>query len=403
MLRGIISAKKMRHSTISKAKIHPHTLYAILVIGFIFTLHLTLPAYFNSSYLALFTSPESVSILYSAASAILIVGFLTIHYILERFGGFKTALFFIGVDILGTAGLILMDSFWPIAISFVMMTIAVNMIGFCIDIFLEKNTAKAETGGVRGLFLTVINVAWVIAPMLGGFLVDGNDYKAIFTASLLLLLPLVYLIHKNFDHFKDPKYHHTSIYSTLKNVLVHKDLKLVFVANIILNVFYAWMVIYAPMYLNETIGFSWESIGVMFTIMLLPFVLFDIPAGRMADGGLGEKELMTGSFIVLGVSTMALYFLDIRSFWLWTLGLFITRIGAAIAEVMIETYFFKKVDAKDANTLSAFRVTRPMSYVLVPAITAIGLLFTDYRGMFPILGLVCLFAVFLTMRIRDTA
>ena len=63
------------------------------------------------------------------------------------------------------------------------------------------------------------------------------------------------------------------------------------------------MVIYTPIYLHEHIGLPWSDIGIIFTIMLLPFVLFEFPAGKLADGKWGEKEPPIIGIILIAVST----------------------------------------------------------------------------------------------------
>ena len=59
---------------------------------------------------------------------------------------------------------------------------------------------------------------------------------------------------------------------------------------------YAWMVIYTPLHMLD-LGFTWEEIGQIFTIMLIPFVLVEYPAGWLADKYIGETEMMSADLI----------------------------------------------------------------------------------------------------------
>jgi MFS family permease len=399
----------MRHQSLpniehAETAIRPrrNVLYAMYVIGFVFAIHVALPVYFNSSFLAVFTSESSVGLLYSAGALISIVGFLYIHKLLERWGNFKVVITLIVLEGITFWMLMTGENIKVIAPAFILSYAISGMIGFCIDVFLEKNTRSANTGNIRGHFLTVVNIGWILAPLLGGVLVDGDQYRSVYFASLLLLIPLAYLIVRNLEFFKDPSYRRESLHTTVNRALSDRDLKKLFIVNIIINTFYGWMVIYSPVYLNKIIGLSWEMIGLIFTIMLLPFAIIEIPAGKLADSRLGEKEIMTVGFAITGLSTIALAFIFTPSVWLWALALFMTRVGAALCEIMIETYFFKKTKAEDASMLGAFRVTRPLSYLVAPIITSVGLIFTDHRGLFIIIGALCLFATFFTMTIKDT-
>jgi MFS family permease len=91
----------------------------------------------------------------------------------------------------------------------------------------------------------------------------------------------------------------------------------------VLNFFFAWMVIYLPLLLAKEIGFSWDKIGFIFTIMLLPFLLFELPAGILGDRKLGEKELLVFGFVVMFISTLAIPLLSVPAFWSWALLLFV--------------------------------------------------------------------------------
>jgi len=136
--------------------------------------------------------------------------------------------------------------------------------------------------------------------------------------------------------------------------------------------------------------------------MLLPFVIFQYPAGKLADSGWGEKKIMSLGFLIMGISCCALAFITSSSVLIWAVALFITRIGASIAEVMIEAYFFKKVSPENSDLLTSFRVTRYGAYIIAPAITAIGIYYGINNGnIFIVLGLIIFWALRYTLTITD--
>ena len=382
---------------------HPsHLVYTILLVGFVYTLHLTLPMYVNSSFLSQFTDDDhTVSILYIIAAACTIIGFFSIGALINRFGNYRTILACILIQGLLFYGLITSTSFLPIAFFFIMSSVFVAMIGFSIDIFLEKYSDYSHTGGIRGLYMAINNGAWVLAPLIGAALIVGTKYHNVYIAALGILVILFYLVYKNLNHFKDPHYRHLSLRNTLTKVLENKNLYKLFAANTILNTFYAWMIIYIPIYLHETIGFDWSQIGVILTIMLLPLVIFQFPAGKLADRGWGEKKIMTLGFLILGFSTCTLAFITSQSVLVWAIALFVTWIGASIAQVMMEAYFFKKVPPENEDVFSTFRVTRYIAYICATTITAIGSAYTSQAELFIILGILSLWGIRYALTIED--
>jgi MFS family permease len=161
------------------------------------------------------------------------------------------------------------------------------------------------------------------------------------------------------------------------------------------------MVIYVPLYLIEYIHFDWKEIGALFTIMLLPFVLFEIPAGWISDKKLGEQEMMIGGFLIATGAIVAIPFLH-NAFLSWAVVLFISRVGASLVEVTTESYFFKKIGAKDSDLLSIFRMTRSVSYLVTPAIVVVTFLALSFQYSFLILALITLSGILFASRIRDT-
>lgn len=376
-------------------------LYTISIIGFFATLHTALPSYFNSSFLSTLTETKNVSLLYSLVSLVSIVGLLSMNTILRRWGNYATSLTLIIVQMAVFAGIIFADSIYVVAPLFVAALSIMTLIGFTLDIFLEKDTDVRHTGGIRGTYMTTLNAAWILSPMLGGALIIGVSYTNIYLAGLAFLFPLVYLVQKNFSKFVDPAYPDTTVLSTFQKVIKNADLVKIFLINTVLQTFFAWMVVYTPLYMSK-IGFSWYEISIIFTIMLLPFVLLELPLGKLADRKWGEKEMLAVGFIVMGVATCAFTFFPYKSFVLWAFLLFVTRVGAAMAEMMIETYFFKKVDKNDSEMLGMFRVTRPLSFFVAPLITLVGLIYVEEAELFVILGILCLITLFPILRLKDT-
>jgi predicted MFS family arabinose efflux permease len=174
------------------------------------------------------------------------------------------------------------------------------------------------------------------------------------------------------------------------------------VSNFLLQIFYALMIIYMPIYLNQHLGFTIEEIGIAFTIMLLPFVFIQIPVGWLADKIMGEKEFLYAGFLIMAITTMSLSFITTKSFIVWGIMLFLTRIGAAVVEIMVETYFYKKITAGDSNLINIFKMTTNVAYVVASFFASIFLLSFGMKYIWVVLGLIMLLGLRYSLRIQDT-
>jgi MFS family permease len=161
------------------------------------------------------------------------------------------------------------------------------------------------------------------------------------------------------------------------------------------------MIIYTPIYLHEEIGFGWNEIGTIFSIMLLPFVILTFPLGKMSDS-VGEKKMLKIGFLISAISTFFIPFISIKTVWIFALILFITRVGASIIEAMSEIYFFKIISEENADVISFFKNTYPLSFVVAPLVATVLLFFLPHFSyLFPILSIILFLGLMLTLRLRD--
>ena len=202
--------------------------------------------------------------------------------------------------------------------------------------------------------------------------------------------------------FANKKYMREPFWIALKKIRARPNLARISTVNFILQFFYSWMVVYTPLYLTQTIGLGWDVIGIIFTIMLLPFVLFQLPLGRLADKRLGEKEILITGIFIMGISTLVFAFS--HSFIPLIIGavLFATRTGASFIEIMAETYFFKNVNEEDAEMISLFRDSMPIAYLIGPLLGGIVIGKLGYEPLYIILSVVVFLALIPAFKLKDT-
>src|SRR3989344_5062798 len=376
--------------------------FVIYVLGFLFALHATLPIYINSSFLSSISIEKFVGIIYSVGSIATILCFFAVPSILRKFGGQRTAIAFILLEFLSMAALAFLKSPALLIFFFIASLVAIAIIGFIIDLFLENVSSDSKTGKIRGIFLTSVNIAWIVSPLITSFILTNGDYWKIYMAAAALLLPVFFLVKRNLNSFKDQNYDKIPLFVAIKEIWKGKDIRNIFMISFLMQFFFAWMVIYTPLYLHNQIGFDWGQIGVLFSVMLLPYVLTELPLGKIADDILGEKEIMSIGFIIMAISTGIISFISNGNFFLWMAILFITRIGASMVEIMSETYFFKKTNVSQMQVVSMFRTTKPLAYIIAPITATILFSFIEFKFIFIVLGFLMFYGLRFSLALKDT-
>jgi len=201
----------------------------------------------------------------------------------------------------------------------------------------------------------------------------------------MIIPPLIFIV-KGFKNIKIVREENTKI--NLRKIHRNKAVWKISIMNFLLNFFYCWMTIFTPLYMNKVLNLTWDKIGIIMSIVLIPFIIFQYPAGKVADKYLGEKELLMISTLILGVSTIALFFVK-NVFW-FTLILFLTRIGASILEIIREVYLYKNLDASNIDLISFYKLVSPLSWVIGPVLSSILLNIFDMKYLFLILGIIIL-------------
>jgi MFS family permease len=245
-----------------------------------------------------------------------------------------------------------------------------------------------------------MNAGFILGPFQSTRILEKFDFSAIFFVSLIInaiifVVALVGLRGVNHDFKRE-----LSIGKLLKQVFRRKNVMRIYYISFVLTFFYALMVIFTPLYLLD-LGMTWGEIGFIFTGMLMPFIVFQYPMGVLADKKMGEKELIIGALILMGISTTAIYFTQSTSIAVWIVILFLTRMGAACTEVLRDSYFFKRIDSEDVDIIDFFRTSRSVAYIAVAVLTAILLLFLPLKSVFLLLVVVIFSGLYPAFKLVD--
>jgi len=376
---------------------------SVYLATFFLSLHYSIALYIDSSFLSQFFGDVQRNTIYIVGSVATIAFLALTPNLLRRFGNYSITIGFAVLEILTLLSLTIFTSPILVALLFVAHLVAINILTYNLDIFIEHGSKDETTGETRGIFLTTMNVAVFLGPLAAGFILSDSEYWKVYAAAAALALPFLFIIIQRLSDFRDPTYKDVSFLNMISLAWKNKNIRFISIANFLLQFFYAWMIIYTPLYLFNVMHFGWSEIGIIFGIMLLPFIFLQIPLGEIADRRFGEKEILILGFIITALSTGALSFLGAgTSIYLWSALLFTTRIGAAAIEIMTEAYFFKKIEASDTVLISFFRHTRPLSFIIGVAAASVFFMIVDMKYLFLVLGIILLSGIYFSIKIEDT-
>lgn len=368
---------------------------------FLFSIPVAITTYINSSFLEGFVSTQKIGLIYIASSLVTIWGLLFMPKLLTRFGNRRISLYLSVLTLISLLILAFSESTTIIVLAFILNFVSINFLVMSLDIFVEEFSQNTSVGKFRGLYLMIVNSAWVIAQMLSGSIITKSSYEGIylFAAGFMMLCTAVFAL---FLHdFRDPEYRRITMWRTFRYFRERKNLLNIYILNLILRFFFAWMIIYTPIYLHEYLGLDWDKISLIFAIMLLPFIILEYPLGKLSDK-VGEKKMLALGFLIAGTATAVFPLVHTPTVWLLALTLFFTRVGAATIEIMSETYFFKSVPDENVGALGFFRNTGPVSFIIAPLMaTPLIIFLPSLEYLFYILATLLFFGFLLARKLRD--
>lgn len=383
-----------------KEQIDRKRVHFINITSFLMGFAASLLAYVVSSYIKEVLKTDNVGIIYLISYIIILAILLNLHKIIYIFGKSFVLHITILLKIISMAGLLIFPvsftGMWFLAGYIISATLSWTVLGSILESFSVDN----ESGRIRGMHLSITNAGYLMGPILSSQLLNKYSFDGIFMVSLIVyiimfIFNLVYIRRTN--HRFDKK---INVRALLKKVCIRKNIMRIYYVSFTLEFFYALMIIYVPLYLLEK-GFNWDQLGVIFTLMLIPFVLVQYPVGLIADKRTGEKEFLLFSFFILGLSTLLFYFSDSTDIMVWATILILGRIGAALVEILRESYFFKRIDGNDVDVINFFGTARPVAFIIATSISSILLLFTTTSAIFLVVALVCFSAIYPTFMLAD--
>lgn len=370
--------------------------------GFLFSFQIALTVYINSSFLATKIPESIIGGLYIASAVLSMVGLFIVPRLINYLGTKPVLGFLAIVNIANLLTLIYATNILAVVVCFVLFFTFNTLLYLGLDILIEEWSDPVHQGSVRGTYLTALNVGFMVAPFIGGYITDRLGFSGLYHVAVILGLPVAFIIIASLPNVKNTHPSKSNFFQLVKKFITHKNLGSVFMVNFILQFFYAWMVIYAPIYLHEQIGIPWDTIGILFTIMLSAFVLFQYTTGKIADRLRCEKTLMIVGLLLMGVATLFVTRAPLLTFWGLAAVFFVTRVGASMVEVVTESYFFRHVHPDDIGTIGFFRNTYPFAYIVAPAIASVLLGFMPLWTLFIILGIICCGGTIIALRIGST-
>jgi len=346
--------------------------------------------YVMSSYFKQASGTENVGSFYFVAYFILLLILLNLHKLTRTLG--KTSVFLVILALKIVSLVFLVNSHLSIWGIFVLMLYVIfsGLEWVSLDAILESFSCDKESGRIRGIHLTILNAGFLLGPFVSTRLLGKFDFSGIFVFLLVFNIFVFFYALLRLRDTNDRPQVEISVLSLIRKVFRRKNVMAIYYISFVLEFFFALMIIYMPLYLQD-LGLNWSQIGIIFSVMLLPFIFLQYPMGFLADKKIGEKKLLIGALFIMAFSSIVVFLTNSSGILVWSLVMLFTRIGAAMVEILRDSYFYKRIDGDDVDVIGFFRTAMPVGYILAASLSFVLLLFLPLVSIF-ILSAVVVFS-----------
>lgn len=259
----------------------------------------------------------------------------------------------------------------------------------------RKNLAKNE-----GLLYSLENIAWVLGPLIAGYILNAYDFGLVFFISALILLLVFFVI--NLSKIKDTEIKEKIDGNVMKNFFdFFKKKDRVFAYFLSGGVSFWWSLIYIfiPVYIVEN-GFSELLVGYFLFAIPIPLVFLEFYFSSLASKK-GFKKILRVGYFITGIFALGCFFVtNIYSI----LGLLVlASFGMAMLESTTEAYFFDILGKKQhLRFYGPFNTADSLNSFIARILASFVLFFLPFRFLFILFGIFMFGYSFMTFFVRDS-
>ncbi len=277
----------------------------------------------------------------------------------------------------------------------ILFTLRITSFGIIVK---DKSSGKHLSRN-EGLMYTFWNVAWVIGPLIAGYISESFGVRIIFVlaAIFILIASLTFKISK----IKDVNIKKKIDKNLIKNFVdffKNKDRVKAYIVSGGVNLWWILIYLFMPLYIiRHELHTLW--IGYFLFAVAVPLILFTFPFAKLA-GKIGFKKIFKIGFLIPAVLAIICFFITNVYVVLGILAL--ASVGLAMLESTTEAYFFDITKDKDESRFyGPYNTTIEVNQFIGKILSSCLLLFLPFKFIFLLFGAFMLFFVFVSSRIKE--
>ncbi len=280
---------------------------------------------------------------------------------------------------------------------FISILVSIRLISF--GLIISDKSKSSSLSKNEGMIYTFSNLAWLIGPLIAGFVSVKYGMRAVFAvAAIFLLLAIILFIKFRVEDNRVQKKIDKNPIKIMAEFFREKRVRICYVLSGAVNFWWVLIYIYIPLFIVNS-GYSGKYVGYFLFAVVIPLIALEYFFGKLA-GKKGFKKIFFAGYLIMGLFAILSFFVNNLFFILALLVL--ASIGASMVESTTEAYFFDIIPAnKKDRYYGPYNTTIEVNYALASFSGALMLSFLDFKFLFILFGAVMISVALLSLKIRN--
>ena len=262
------------------------------------------------------------------------------------------------------------------------------------DFSKNRNLAKNE-----GILYSLRNVAWVVGPLIAGFLLSSYGFKLVFFISALIFALGFLVVRSSRLRNKDIKKKvDKNLIRNFFDFFKNKNRVFAYLLSGGVSVWWSLIYVFIPVYIVER-GLADLVVGYFLFAVALPLVFTEFYFSKLASKK-GFRKLFKRGYLIVVFASLICFF--VSNIYLMLLVLVLGSFGMGMLESTTEAYFFDILNEKQHLRFYGPFNTADSSLSLIARLSASAILFLfPFKYVFLLFGLFMLFYFILSFFIKE--
>lgn len=269
-----------------------------------------------------------------------------------------------------------------------------------LGIMIRDKSKSGKLSRNEGLIYSVGNFAWVIGPLISGFIAASYGISYVFIiSSILVLISLLLFLMSGIKDVNISKKVHNNVLSNFFEFFKDKQRTLSYIISGGVNMWWGFIYLFVPLHIIRN-GLSDLWVGYFLFAVAVPLILTEYKFSRLPSRIGHRKVFKFGYFFVAVISFICFFMSNIFV----VLGLLVVAsFGMSLLEPTTETHFFKILKKKsDENRFyGPYNTTIDSSSFVGRISGSILLIFLPFNYLFILYGGFMLIMFFFSSKIKN--